>query len=125
MMESAHARQLDDTNGNNKLDDGRISPNPDFTHAVGQIVAGTAVAPYYTREDTPLKPSFLSSQAGDCLFEADDKKTLPHLITQQQVKSSITSKISWQTNEMGSNHESTNAKSAKHPYKVTCHAERT
>ncbi|NQV34518.1 MAG: hypothetical protein HQ515_17620 [Phycisphaeraceae bacterium] len=63
MMESAHARQLDDTNGNNKLDDGRISPNPDFTHAVGQIVAGTAIAPYYTREDTPLKPSFLSSQA--------------------------------------------------------------
>ncbi|NQV32370.1 MAG: metallophosphoesterase family protein [Phycisphaeraceae bacterium] len=65
---------LDDTNGNNKLDDGRISPNPDFTHAVWQIVAGTAGAPYYAREDTPWKPSFLSSQAGYCLFEADDKK---------------------------------------------------
>ncbi len=65
---------LDDTNGNHKLDDGRISPNPDFTHAVWQITAGTAGAPYYAREDTPWKPTFLSSQAGYCLFEADDKK---------------------------------------------------
>ena len=65
---------LDDTNGNNRLDDGRISPNPDFKYAVWQITAGTAGAPYYAREDTPWKPSFLSSQAGYCLFEADDKK---------------------------------------------------
>ena len=62
---------LDDINGNNKLDDGKISPNPAFKHAVWQITAGTAGAPYYAREKTPWQPTFFSSQAGYCLFEAD------------------------------------------------------
>jgi len=65
---------VDDTNGNNKLDDGNISPNPDFKHPVWHITAGTAGAPYYAQEETPWKPIFFSSQAGYCLFEAEQDR---------------------------------------------------
>jgi 3',5'-cyclic AMP phosphodiesterase CpdA len=63
----------DDTNRNNTLDDGRISPNPAFKNPIWHITAGTAGAPYYAREETPWKPVILSSQAGYCLFEASDE----------------------------------------------------
>jgi hypothetical protein len=61
----------DDANGNNKLDDGRFSPNPAFRHPTWHITAGTAGAPDYAREKTPGEPVLLSSQMGYCLFEAD------------------------------------------------------
>ena len=65
---------LDDTNKNNKLDDGRLSPNPAFKHPVWHITAGTAGAPYYAREETPWQPVILSSQTGYCLFEATSEE---------------------------------------------------
>lgn len=62
---------VDDLNGNNRLDDGKISANAEFTHPVWHITAGTAGAPYYAQEETPWTPVFFSSQAGYCLFEAE------------------------------------------------------
>jgi hypothetical protein len=64
----------DDLNRNNKLDDGRISPNPAFVHPTWHVTAGTAGAPYYAREETPWTPTVLSSQAGYCLFQATAEK---------------------------------------------------
>lgn len=64
----------DDLNRNNKLDDGRISPNPAFEHPTWHVTAGTAGAPYYAREETPWTPTILSSQAGYCLFQATAEK---------------------------------------------------
>ncbi len=45
----------DDLDGNGKLDDGQISPNPRFRYPVWHIVSGGAGAPYYVQEDTPWK----------------------------------------------------------------------
>ncbi|MFC1762392.1 hypothetical protein ACFL6U_09970 [Planctomycetota bacterium] len=76
---------VDDLNGNHKLDDDRISSNPDFKHPVWHITAGTAGAPYHAREETPWTPSFLSYQAGYCLFEAErDKLSLTFYTTTGQ-----------------------------------------
>ena len=65
---------IDDKDGNDKLDDGQISPNPAFKHAIWHVTAGTAGAPYYAREETPWEPVVLSSQTGYCLFEATQEK---------------------------------------------------
>ena len=65
---------IDDKDGNDKLDDGQISPNPAFKHAIWHVTAGTAGAPYYAREKTPWEPVILSSQTGYCLFEANQTK---------------------------------------------------
>ncbi len=43
----------DDLNGNGKLDDGQISPNPRFRYPTWFIVSGGAGAPYYVQEQTP------------------------------------------------------------------------
>ncbi len=43
----------DDLNGNGKLDDGQISPNPKFRYPTWFIVSGGAGAPYYVQEKTP------------------------------------------------------------------------
>lgn len=60
----------DDTNGDGVLD--TYSPNADFIHPTWHITAGTAGAPYYSREPTPWEPVKLSSQSGYCLFRADN-----------------------------------------------------
>jgi len=65
---------LDDSNGNNKLDDGRISPNPAFKYPTWHITAGTAGAPYYAPEKAPWTPTAWSAQPGYCLFVATRKK---------------------------------------------------
>lgn len=62
----------DDTNNDGVLD--TFSSNPEFDHPTWQITAGTGGAPYYSREETPWQPVYLSSQAGYCMFEADAKK---------------------------------------------------
>jgi len=60
---------IDDTNGDGVLD--RTSPDPSFEFSTWHITAGTAGAPYYSRQKTPWTPEVFSSQAGYCLFEAD------------------------------------------------------
>lgn len=62
----------DDTNNDGVLD--KFSSNPEFNHPTWQITAGTAGAPYYSREKTPWQPVYLSSQPGYCMFEADAEK---------------------------------------------------
>ncbi|MHC4471706.1 MAG: metallophosphoesterase [Planctomycetota bacterium] len=62
----------DDLDGDGVLD--RHSPDPSFTHPVWHVTAGTAGAPYYSREPTPWTPVKLSSQSGYCLFRVKGEK---------------------------------------------------
>jgi hypothetical protein len=47
----------DDLNGNGKLDDGRISPDPAFAFPTWFVISGGAGAPYYTRQEAPWSKS--------------------------------------------------------------------
>ena len=51
-----------------------FAPNPDFKYPTWFITAGTAGAPYYSRQWTPWEPVVLSSQSGYLLLEADNNK---------------------------------------------------
>lgn len=66
----------DDLNGNGVLDDGRISPDPDFSKPLWEVISGGAGAPYYTKEHAPWSGSskFFSAQYHYILFRADRKK---------------------------------------------------
>ncbi len=66
----------DDLNGNGRLDDGQISPDPDFAKPLWQVISGGAGAPYYTKEECPWSGSskFFSAQYHYILFRADKRK---------------------------------------------------
>ncbi len=66
----------DDLNGNGLLDDGRISPDPDFTKPLWQVISGGAGAPYYTEEKAPWSGSskFFTALYHYILFRADRKR---------------------------------------------------
>lgn len=66
----------DDVNGNGILDDGVISPNPDFKIPTWFVVSGGAGAPYYTQENAPWSGSSRSftAQSHFILFRADRSK---------------------------------------------------
>lgn len=62
----------DDKDGDGILDE--CSPNPEFTYPTWHLTAGTAGAPFYSREETPWDVERLTSQHGYTLFETDGDK---------------------------------------------------
>ncbi len=67
---------VDDLNGDGKLNDGRISPNPKFKYPTWFMVCGGAGAPYYTQEKTPWSGAVkkFTAQNNYFIITADDKK---------------------------------------------------
>ena len=70
----------DDLDGDGKLD--RASPNPRFGHPTWAVTAGTAGAPYYSREETPWQPDVFTSQSGYVLLRAGDEGMSLEFITE-------------------------------------------
>jgi len=67
---------VDDVNGDGKLNDGRISPNPKFKYPTWFMVCGGAGAPYYTQEPAPWSGAVkkFTAQNNYFIITADEKK---------------------------------------------------
>jgi hypothetical protein len=67
---------VDDLNHDGKLNDGRISPDPNFKYPTWFMVCGGAGAPYYTQEPTPWSGAVkkFTAQNNYFIITADEKK---------------------------------------------------
>ncbi len=69
----------DDLDGDGILD--RYSPDHDFAYPTYFITAGTAGAPFYSRQQTPWSPDVLTSQQGYVLIDANQRRISLKFIT--------------------------------------------